>query len=143
MAVTHRMTWFAIVLAAACSPRHAGRAPYVDGRLETISRDRIRLALTVRDGWHIGGNRPGGGGLPTRIAWGLPNGWAIADERWPAPRQVPAAGDTLLAYSGDVDIEVVLDRSASADPGPINAVVTYGACRDMCVAGRLSLSLER
>jgi len=120
----------------------------VNGRLEAMAPQadsslRLRLILEVRDGWHIGS--PGGrGGVPTRIAWAVPNGWSVTDVRWPPSTALAIDGDTAQVLSGTVRIDARVDHpfaGAAASREPISAVVTYGACRDICRPGRLTVTL--
>lgn len=103
---------------------------------------RVRVSLDVQEGWHIGGERTGRFGLPTRIAWQLADGWSVAGERWSDATPLVVAGDTIQALTGTVVIDAVLAHPPSSRPGLVRAVITYGACRDMCVPGRLTLALD-
>ena len=137
------MLWLSMLLGLGCDRQPAEPAAILRGHLELVSREHVRLGLTIRDGWHIGSNLPGrGGGFPTRVAWTLPEGWRVADERWPSASPVALGGDTVAVFSGAMVIDVVLAPSAATRSEPIVAVVTYGACRDQCVAGRLALSVD-
>lgn len=122
-------------------------SPHVRGRLEALAPrgrapTRVRVSLDVQAGWHIGGEGAGRFGVPTRIAWQLPNGWSVAGERWPDASRLVVAGDTIQALTGTVVIDAVLVRPRSSQPGPVRAVITYGACHDICVPGRLTLALD-
>jgi len=150
--VLRTTTLLGVARAVTLSPSHGdgqggASPPYVSGRMQALTPRgqaprRLSVRLNVRQGWHIGARQAGRGSLPTRIAWELPSGWTVASERWPQPSRLAVAGDTLAAFSGAVSIEAVLVRSPSAKVGPIRAVVTFGACRDMCVPGRLALALD-
>ena len=130
-----------------CAGQPTTRSPHVQGRLVSLqqrgqSPGRVRLTLHIREGWHIGAPDLRSGGLPTRIAWELPNGWSVAGEQWPQTERLPVAGDTISTLSGAVDIDAVLVHDAATTSGPITAVVTYGACKNICVPGKLTLALD-
>ena len=130
-----------------CTGQPVARSPHVQGSLAALTKlgqspSGVRLTLYVRQGWHIGAPDAQSAGLPTRIAWELPNGWSVARERWPQAARVPVAGDTISMFSGAVDVEAVFAHPETTKPGPIKAVVTYGACKNICVPGKLTLTLD-
>lgn len=102
----------------------------------------VRLLLSVPAGWHIGAERPGRVGLPTRVTWALPAGWRLAEVRWPAPRPDVVGRDTSFVYTARA---VAIDAALAAPPGTpdgrVRVTVSYGLCRDVCIPGRATAAL--
>jgi DsbC/DsbD-like thiol-disulfide interchange protein len=135
----------ALVALAAHAERFA-QAPRLDATLTSVSARsarplQVRLNLLVSPGWHIAAEQPGTAGLPTRIAWQAPSGWQLTAVRWPVPRRQVDGRDTLYTYDGRVMIDAEFTAPLTLPRGPIRAVVSYGLCRDVCIPGRVALSL--
>ena len=99
----------------------------------------LRIAVRMTPGWHIGAEKPGSSGVPTTLTWQLPAGWRVVATRWPAPTPAVVGRDTVFEYARPFAIEATLVTQARRRSGPIQALVTYGLCKDMCIPGRLTL----
>jgi thiol:disulfide interchange protein DsbD len=104
---------------------------------DTVS---LRLTLRMTPGWHIGAARPGAFGVPTELTWRLPAGWRILTPEWPAPTAAVIGRDTVFEYRAPLTIETTLVTDGPHHSGRIQAVATYGICREMCIPGRLTLA---
>jgi DsbC/DsbD-like thiol-disulfide interchange protein len=102
----------------------------------------LRIALRMTPGWHIGAARPGVTGVPTELAWRLPAGWRVVATRWPPPASAMVGRDTVFEYRGPFAIEATVVTDRRRRSGPIQALVTYGICKDMCIPGRLTLKYD-
>lgn len=138
----------ALFLVAAVSGRAAAQRGAVtatlSGHRATPASDTValRIAMQMTPGWHIGAARPGATGLPTGLTWQLPAGWRVLASRWPAPTSAVVGRDTVFEYRGPFTIETTLVTNGLQRSGPIQVVVTYGICRDVCIPGRLTLSYD-
>lgn len=104
----------------------------------------VAVKLTHEKGWHTYWKNAGTG-LPTRIAWSLPEGWSAGEILWPTPEVIrDAAGNiTGNGYSGTVWLMARLtasDGGLSGDKVPpvekeIGAAVKWLMCADVCVPG--------
>ncbi|MDG1938416.1 MAG: protein-disulfide reductase DsbD family protein, partial [Pseudomonadales bacterium] len=47
----------------------------------------LALRLLPEDGWHTYWKNPGDTGLPTRLAWQLPERFKAGDIEWPIPER--------------------------------------------------------
>lgn len=103
---------------------------------------RVRVALHMTPGWHIGAASPGPFGVPTELTWRLPAGWRIVASRWPAPTPAVVGRDTTFEYRAPFAIESTLVTDGRRQSGRIQAVATYGICREVCIPGRLTLATE-
>lgn len=102
----------------------------------------LRIAVQMTPGWHIGAVRPGSSGVPTQLTWGLPAGWRLLGSRWPAPTSTVVGRDTVFEYRGPFAIETTIVTTGGRHSGEVQAVVSYGICRDVCIPGRLTLTYE-
>jgi DsbC/DsbD-like thiol-disulfide interchange protein len=64
---------------------------------------RIGVLYRIEPGWHIYWKYPGDAGIPTKIAWQLPEGFKVHDFQWPIPTREKEPGDLeVFAYSSEV-----------------------------------------
>jgi len=64
---------------------------------------RIGVLYRIEPGWHIYWKYPGDAGMPTKIAWQLPEGFKVHDLQWPIPTREKEPGDLeVFAYSSEV-----------------------------------------
>ena len=63
----------------------------------------VGLLLEMAPGWHTYWEYPGDAGLPTTIAWTLPEGFGAGPIQWPLPRRILEPGDIeVYAYKDKV-----------------------------------------
>ena len=138
----------AILLVATVGERLAAQrgvlTATLTGHRTTPTSDTLALQIAVRmtPGWHIGAAKPGVIGVPTTLSWRLPAGWRVQAARWPAPAAVVVERDTVFEYREPFTIETTLVRSGSRSPVEIQAVMSYGICREVCIPGRLVLTYD-
>ena len=102
----------------------------------------LRIAVRMTPGWHVGAEQPGKSGVPTRLTWQLPAGWRVVATRWSPPTSALAGRDTVFEYGGPFAIETTLVTEGGRRSGTVEAFVTYGLCKDVCMPGRLTLKHE-
>ena len=114
------------------------------GHRKTPASDTLalRISVAMTPGWHIGAARPGSSGLPTELTWRLPPGWRLVATRWPAPTATVVGRDSVFEYRGPFTIETTIAMDGPRRSGPIQAVVSYGICREVCIPGRLTLTYD-
>jgi DsbC/DsbD-like thiol-disulfide interchange protein len=98
----------------------------------------------IEPGWHIYWKYPGDAGIPTKIAWQLPEGFKVHDLQWPIPAREKEPGDLeVFAYSSEVLLfaEVEAPQSLSSGPIEIQAKSDWLVCQDFCIPGSAQLSL--
>ena len=138
----------ALLLVAAVSGRAAAQrgslTATLSGHRTTPTSDTLalRIAVQMTPGWHIGAAQPGAIGVPTELTWRLPAGWRVLASRWPAPTSAVVGRDTVFEYRGPFAIEATLVTDGPQHSGPIQVVVSYGICRDVCLPGRLTLTYD-
>src|SRR5512133_1940719 len=79
----------------------------------------VALRLKLAPGWHTYWQNPGDSGLPTTLAWKLPEGITASDIHWPAPERLPAGPLVNYGYEGEVLHLVDITPNASLAPAPV------------------------
>jgi thiol:disulfide interchange protein DsbD len=106
----------------------------------------VALKLRMADQWHTYWKNPGDSGLPTRIQWILPEGWAAGAIQWPYPIRLPVGPLMNYGYEDEVLLVSELTPPAGAKPGDyaIKAKVDWLVCKDVCIPekGELDLTLK-
>jgi thiol:disulfide interchange protein DsbD len=143
----------ALGISAGASAADVVKTPHVEAQL--VSRHatfqpgkpiEAALRLKIIDHWHTYWRNPGDSGLPTKLKWTLPEGFAAGEIEWPYPRKLPLGPLMNFGYEGEVLHLVSIQTPASFQPG---AKVTFTAkadwlvCADVCIPeeGVVSLSL--
>jgi DsbC/DsbD-like thiol-disulfide interchange protein len=116
----------------------------LDGRRTSPASDTValRVAVLMTQGWHIGAEEPGKYAVPTELTWKLPEGWRIVGSRWPTPTRRVIGRDTTFEYGGQFAIATTLVTSAPNRSGRVEALLTYGICKNVCLPGRQKLTFD-
>ncbi len=106
----------------------------------------VALRLRHQPGWHTYWQVPGDAGLPTRVRWLLPPGFAPGPLGWPLPHRLPVGPLVDYGYEGEVLLPARLAVPAElpAEAGRelvLGAQVEWLMCREVCVPGRAQLRL--
>ena len=99
---------------------------------------RIGVLYRIEPGWHIYWKNPGDAGIPTKIAWQLPEGFKVHDLQWPIPTRQKEPGDLeVFAYSSEVLLfaEVEAPQSLRNEPIEIQANRTGWSARTSASLG--------
>jgi DsbC/DsbD-like thiol-disulfide interchange protein/cytochrome c biogenesis protein CcdA len=106
----------------------------------------VELALHMRTnpGWHGYWLNPGDAGLPMKVKWQLPKGFAASPLRYPVPTRLTVAG--LMNYVYERDYAVLVRLKVPADARgtvPIRADARWLACTDkVCVPEQGEFALD-
>ena len=104
----------------------------------------VALRQTIRPKWHTYWKNPGDSGLPTEIAWKLPDGAKAEPIVWPTPKLENVSGVINYGYSDDVLLLVRITPPAdAAGPLTIAADANWLVCEDVCIPeeGKFALTL--
>jgi len=104
----------------------------------------LGLKLEMGEGWHVYWKQAGDAGLPPKLNWTLPAGFAAGPIAWPYPVRFDAGGVTSYGYHGQVLLLVPVTAPAKAAPGssvPLSAAASWLECREVCLPGRATLGL--
>jgi thiol:disulfide interchange protein/DsbC/DsbD-like thiol-disulfide interchange protein len=117
----------------------AERTALVPGRTNTVA-----LRLVMERGWHTYWQNPGDSGLPTTLAWKLPEGLSAGPIQWPAPRALPVGPLVNYGYEGQVlllnDITTVPDF-LSGKTVTLSARADWLVCKEICIPEGADLTL--
>jgi len=105
---------------------------------------QIGLRLQHIPHWHTYWRNPGDSGLPTTLAWTLPDGGVASDIQWPAPQRLPLGPLVNYGYEGELLLPLRYTAPANAQPGStlrLQAAATWLVCRDVCIPESATLNL--
>lgn len=104
---------------------------------------RVGVHLIQHPEWHTYWKSPGDIGLPTDIAWTLPEGAQVTPHLYPVPQRFEQDGLISYGYEDQVLLISELSVPASAKPGTydIAAEVSWLVCKTSCIPGSASLKL--
>jgi len=140
------------LLACACAvPLAAARAQAPDVAVRAVSEyavaragDAFRVAvrLDVPEGWHIGWINPGASGLPTTLAWRLPDGVSGGATDWPYPETDESGADVLNVYRGTVIVFSTFHTTAGLHgAATLSGDLSWGICRGVCIQQHRTVSV--
>ena len=105
----------------------------------------LGIQLVMDEGWHTYWRFAGDAGLPTEVAWLLPDGFEADELLWPVPNRFEEPGN-LVVY-GYADSVLLMSRvrvpenlSVGKDV-MVGAEVSWLACRELCIPGDAELYL--
>ncbi len=149
-----RITFFAgllLSLLAAVVQAAPVKTPHVEAEL--VARDlsvlpgssvQLALRLKIIDHWHTYWQNPGDSGLPTKLKWTLPEGYAAGPIVWPHPQKLPLGPLMNFGYEGEVLHLVSVTTPTGAKPGEkvtFKAKADWLVCNDVCIPESADLSL--
>lgn len=96
---------------------------------------QVAALVTIEPGWHVNSNKPTFDYLiPTELTLELPQGWPLAEVRYPQHemQKFAFADEKLAVYDGDVVILARFEVPDGAKNGaaPVVAKLRYQACND-------------
>jgi len=150
-----RKAFLALVLGWACwvAPVLAADAPKVGvellaDRTAVVPGDSVELAVkfSIEEEWHIYWHNRGEGGMEPTFKWALPADYKVGTLRWPAPkRHVDQIGTHTFILEGEPVLLTTLSVPDNVKVGGRAAIgleVTWLACKQKCIRGSKSLSLN-
>jgi thiol:disulfide interchange protein DsbD len=145
------LTFFMSVGAVRVSDAAAVRTAHVEAELIAErtalipgAPNTVALRLVMARGWHTYWQNAGDSGLPTTLAWKLPDGLKAGPIQWPAPRALPVGPLVNYGYEGEVlllsDIATVPDF-LSGKTVTLSARADWLVCKEICIPEGADLSL--
>jgi thiol:disulfide interchange protein DsbD len=111
--------------------------------LKAGATQTLGLRLRHEPHWHSYWINPGDSGLPTTLTWSVPAGWSVDEIAWPAPTRFEVDGLYNFGYEGELVLPLTITVPAdAAGTVRLEALAKWLACREICVPGRATLSLE-
>ncbi|MCF4164313.1 thioredoxin family protein [Zavarzinia compransoris] len=104
----------------------------------------VALRLVARPGWHTYWLNPGDTGLPTTIAWTLPEGVGAGPIQWPLPEALPVGPFVNYGYEGEVWLlsDIAVPKDFTGDRLDLAARADWLICAEICVPEGADLSLS-
>jgi thiol:disulfide interchange protein DsbD len=103
----------------------------------------VGIRLEMEEGWHTYWRNPGDSGLPTRVKWELPRGFAAGEIRWPYPARFRTGPLVSFGYEHEVllPVEIRVPPATASDEVRIAARVDWLECQEACLPGKAEVSL--
>ena len=105
----------------------------------------LGLRLKHAPQWHTYWINPGDSGLPTKLAWTLPAGYAAGGIAWPAPKRLDLGELTNFGYDGEALLPVPIKVPADAAIGTrahLAVEAKWLVCHEECIPGKATLTLD-
>ena len=107
---------------------------------------RLTLGLRLEHDprWHTYWLNPGDSGLPTKIAFDLPDGVTAEPIAWPHPHRFEVAGIVNYGYGDRMLLPVTLAIPAdyAAPTLPVRATADWLICEEECIPGEAEYAFE-
>lgn len=112
-------------------------------RLQVGATALVGVRFVLQPGWHVYWKNAGDSGLPPRVKWRLPEGYAVSEFMWPAPRRIPMPPLVTFGYDDEVLLlaELTVPPDADGTTAKLVAHVSWLTCADVCVEGEARLDL--
>ncbi len=105
----------------------------------------VIIDLKIQEGWHTYWQYAGDAGFAPKISWKLPPGWSAGPLIFSLPEQFSEPGNiTIYGYEKHCFLKSVITPTQKIIPKivfPIEATLSWLACRESCVPGNSHLSL--
>jgi len=119
----------------------------ISERTQIVPGETFNLALhfELEPHWHVYWKNPGASGLALEIDWDLPQGFSAGEIKWPAPERILLGGLVNYGYENAVTFVVPIQAPseiATGDSISIRAEAFWLICKEVCLPGEASLSLD-
>ncbi len=103
----------------------------------------VALRIHHHPGFHTYWKNPGVAGVPTQIAWTLPDGFSAGEIQWPFPEKTLMAIHPVHGYERDVMlvVDIKAPEKIQTSSVRIQASASWMACADGCYPGKTALEL--
>jgi thiol:disulfide interchange protein DsbD len=95
----------------------------------------LGLQIQHQPHWHTYWKNPGDSGLPTTLAFTLPDGFQVGDIAWPTPRPLPVGPLVNFGYEGQLllPVEVTVPAGWQGPTLDIKLRADWLICKDVCI----------
>jgi thiol:disulfide interchange protein DsbD len=104
---------------------------------------QVGFHMKMKRGWHTYWKQPGDAGLPLRIEWALPAGFAAGPIEWPTPERIPTGELMSYGYGQEVLFGVTITPPARVGTDSVTIAGTFDwlECKDVCLSGSARLEI--
>lgn len=142
------LTLLFVQIAQAASAEDPLVTPTISVSVPAVTRGEsfdVIIALKIKDGWHTYWQYAGDAGFAPTVAWQLPPGWSAGPLEFSLPEQFSEPGNmTIYGYEKNSFLKSTITPAKKIVPKtlfPIEATLSWLACRESCVPGSTHLSL--
>lgn len=142
------LSLFAVVSIARAAPfvTDQASAELIADSSQIVAGESFEVALhfELQPHWHLYYQNPGSSGLPVEIDWTLPEGLTAGEIQWPAPKRIVLGSYVTYGYEDTVTfvVPITVDASYKAASAKLEAYVSWLVCKEMCLRGATTFSLE-
>jgi DsbC/DsbD-like thiol-disulfide interchange protein len=106
---------------------------------------RAGIEIKLKPGWHTYWRYPGDAGVPPRFDFAGSRNVKAVTVLWPAPQRIPEHGLSVIGYTKDVILPLLVVPQDRAEPMTLHLRVEYAVCEKLCVPaqGTAQLALAR
>jgi DsbC/DsbD-like thiol-disulfide interchange protein len=108
---------------------------------ETSAPLQVGIEIRLEPRWHTYWRYPGDAGVPPRFDFSGSHNLKAATVLWPAPRRIPEQGLSVIGYTGNVILPVLLVPQDRAQPITLHLEIAYAVCEKLCVPEEAMLEL--
>jgi DsbC/DsbD-like thiol-disulfide interchange protein len=102
-------------------------------RDETSAPMRAGIEIRLKPGWHTYWRYPGDAGVPPRLDFAGSRNVKALTVLWPAPQRIVEHGLSVIGYTKDVILPVLVMPQDRAAPVTLRLKVEYAVCEKLCV----------
>jgi DsbC/DsbD-like thiol-disulfide interchange protein len=101
------------------------------------------IEIRLKPGWHTYWRYPGDAGVPPRFDFAGSRNVKAVTVLWPAPQRIPEHGLSVIGYTNDVILPLLVVPQDRAKPIILRLKAEYAVCEKLCVPaeGAVQLSL--
>lgn len=101
------------------------------------------VAVAMPPGWKTYWRSPGdAGGVPPEFDWQGSENLVSARVFYPAPHRLPDKAGDAVGYKDSVVFPVLLTPKDKSKPVKLQAKVSYGVCKDICIPAEAELQIS-
>lgn len=103
---------------------------------------RAGLEFLMEPGWHTYWRYAGEAGIPPQISVTSSQNVSDLDILYPVPERYNDGFSESIVYHDGIVLPFLITPVSAADPARLEIEVFFGICKDICVPGEASLSLD-
>src|SRR5436190_9002431 len=94
---------------------------------------RAGVEMRLKPGWHTYWRYPGDAGVPPRFDFSGSRNLKALHMLWPAPRRIREHGLSVIGYTKDLILTLIIVPQDRAAPVTLRLVIDYAVCETLCL----------